>query len=170
MFAADDIKTYERVLHEYLPVNPVSEEEPVARRVVPDICGVYLEGMVQGIEANFTVDTGATITMMSRDVYERIPETNRSPLDECSSPATVDGRLIKAYGSAVFELDLGPLMLDKTIVVAEMADEILLGADVMQFNPGRPADLILSVSRCDGIEGQKYSCSSNRIKNHVDNS
>ena len=51
---------------------------------------------------------------------------------------------MKAYGSAVFELDLGPLMLDKTIVVAEMADEILLGADVMQFNPGRPADLILS--------------------------
>ena len=65
--------------------------------------------------------------MMSHDVYERIPETHRPPLDECSSPATADGRLMKAYGSAVLEMDLGPLMLDKTIAVAELADEVLLG-------------------------------------------
>ena len=108
MFTADDVEIYERVLHEYFPVDPVSEGEPVARRGVPYISGVYIEGMVQGIEANFTVDTGATITMMSRDVYERIPENHRPPLDKCSSPATADGRLIKAYGSAVFEIDLGP--------------------------------------------------------------
>ena len=100
--------------------------------------------MVQVIEANFTVDTGATITMMSRDVYEWIPETNRPPLDKCSSPATAEGRLMKAYGSAVFGMDLGPLMLDKTIAEAELADEVLLGADVLQFDPGGPADLILS--------------------------
>ena len=74
VFTADDVEIYERVLHEYFPVDPVSEGEPVARRGVPYISGVYIEGMVQGIEANFTVDTGATITMMSRDVYERIPE------------------------------------------------------------------------------------------------
>ena len=144
VFTADDVEIYERVLHEYFPVDPVSEGEPVARRGVPYISGVYIEGMVQGIEANFTVDTGATITMMSRDVYERIPENHRPPLDKCSSPATADGRLMKAYGSAVFEMDLGPLMLDKTIVVAELADEVLLGADIRQFDPGGPADLILS--------------------------
>ena len=135
----------ERAAHlEYFPVDPVSEGEPVARRGVPYISGVYIEGMVQGIEANFTVDTGATITMMSHDVYERIPENHRPPLDKCSSPATADGRLMKAYGSAVFEMDLGPLMLDKTIAVAKLADEVLLGADVLQFDPGGPADLILS--------------------------
>ena len=144
VFTADDVEIYERVLHEYFPVDPVSEGEPVARRGVPYISGVYIEGMVQGIEANCTVDTGATITMMSRDVYERIPETNRPPLNKCSSPATADGRLMKAYGSAVFEIDLGPLMLDKTIAVAELADEVLLGADIRQFDPGGPADLILS--------------------------
>ena len=32
-------------------------------------------------------------------------------------------------------------MLDKTIAVAELADEVLLGADVLQFDPGGPADL-----------------------------
>ena len=144
VFTADDVEIYERVLHEYFPVDPVSEGEPVARRGISYISGVYIEGMVQGIEANFTVDTGSTITMMSRDVYERIPETNRPPLNKCSSPATADGRLMKAYGSAVFEIDLGPLMSDKTIAVAELADEVLLGADVLQFDPGGPADLILS--------------------------
>ena len=54
---------------------------------------------------------------------------------------------MKAYGSAVFEMDQGPLMLDKTIVVAELADEILLGADVLrllQFDQGGPAVSILS--------------------------
>ena len=144
VFTADDVEIYEWVLHEYFPVDPVSEGEPVARRGVPYISGVYIEGMVHRIEANFTVDTGATITMMSRDVYERIPENHGPPLDKCSSPATADGRLMKAYGSAVFEIDLGPLMLDKTIAVAELADEVLVGADVLQFDPGGPADLILS--------------------------
>ena len=144
VFTADDLEIYERVLHEYFPVDPVSEGEPVVRRGVPYISGVYIEGMVQGIEANFTVDTGATITMMSRDVYERIPEPNKPPLNKCSWPATADGRLMKAYCSAVCEIDLGPLMLDKTIAVAELEDEVLLGADVLQFDPGGPADLILS--------------------------
>ena len=144
MFTTDDVEIYERVLHEYFPVDPVSEGEPVARRGVPYIYGVYIERMVQRIEENFTVDTGATITMMSRDVYERIPENQRPPLDEGKSPATADGRLMKAYSSAVFEIKLGSLMLDKTIAVAELADEVLLGVDVLQFDPGGPADLILS--------------------------
>ena len=49
MFTTDDVEIYERVLHEYFPVDPVSEEVPVARRGVPYISGVYIEGMVQGI-------------------------------------------------------------------------------------------------------------------------
>jgi len=42
--------------------------------------GVYVTGSIIGIPVDFTVDTGATRTIVSEDVYYRIPREQRPGL------------------------------------------------------------------------------------------
>ena len=39
--------------------------------------GVYVMGQVQGSEINFTVDTGAARTVLSRQAFSKIPESKK---------------------------------------------------------------------------------------------
>ena len=48
------------------------------------------------------------------------------------------------FGSAVFQVELGSLVMDKQITVANIQDEVLLGADVIQWDPSGPADILLT--------------------------
>jgi hypothetical protein len=117
------------------------------RREKPKCSGVYIEGSVQGKEVLITIDTGATRTFMSKRVYENLPCEGKP---ECvansdSKPMTgADGKFISHFGRAVFTLDLCPLTIDRTIIVVDIEDEVLLGADILIRDPGGPADLLLS--------------------------
>ena len=55
-------------------------EIDAVRRGTPKYDGIYIEGMLQGVEVNLTVDTGATLTIVSSKVYEGIPEERRPTL------------------------------------------------------------------------------------------
>ena len=43
------------------------------RHDFPTLHGVYIHGEVQGVKVAFTVDTGATSTLVSTKLYHRIP-------------------------------------------------------------------------------------------------
>ncbi len=93
----------------------------------------------------FTIDTGATNTILSTRVYERIPKMLRPNLIPGGSvPSAADGRRLDHKGSATFELCLGNLCLRTRVDVADIADDVLLGADVLVYGPEGPADLVLS--------------------------
>ena len=114
-------------------------------RTGPRYPGLYIDGSIGGVEVAFTVDTGATHTILSSRVYERIPITARPKLipgGPC--PSAADGRRLDHRGSAIFELCLGNLCLRKKVDVADIADDVLLGADVLVYGPHGPADLVLS--------------------------
>ncbi len=107
--------------------------------------GLYIDGSIAGAGVAFTVDTGATHTILSSRVYDQIPERQRPKLIPGGScPSAADGRRLDHWGSAVFELCLGKLCLRKKVAVADIADDVLLGADVLVYGPHGPADLILS--------------------------
>jgi hypothetical protein len=57
-----------------------------------------------------------------------------------------DGKLISRFGRAVFKLELGPLKTKRLIIVADIQDDILLGADILIRDPRGPVDLLLSRS------------------------
>jgi hypothetical protein len=42
-----------------------------------------------------------------------------------------DGGAINYYGKAMFRMDVGPLKLRKPLLVADIEDEALLGADII---------------------------------------
>ena len=117
-----------------------------ARRGLPRYDGVYIRGKIQGKSVFYTVDTGATSTILSKKVYDELP-TNTKPELKCKGVnpfSCADGRTMKYVGKAKFEMYLGSLKLERELAVAEIEDDILLGADIIQQDVDGPADLILS--------------------------
>ena len=55
-----------------------------------------------------------------------------------------DGARLQCEGMATFDLQLGDIIVRKDFLVADIKDDILLGADILQKDPSGPADLLLS--------------------------
>ena len=92
----------------------------------------------------FTADTGATKTIISDRVYNKIDPINRPELAKTSCLTGAGGTPISEMGKAVFSIHLGPVTLRKEVIVAEIEDEGLLGIDVLQNDDSGPADLLLT--------------------------
>lgn len=111
---------------------------------VPKSDGVYVEGCVENVKLLFTADTGASKTLLSKRVYDKIPERLRPSLSKSVSLVGASGRPLKEYGKAIFNLKMGDLCLRAEIVVADIADDGLLGVDILQKQQSGPADILLS--------------------------
>lgn len=92
----------------------------------------------------FTVDTGAGKTIISKEIFFKIPRADRPKLQRTTSLRGAGGKPIGELGEAVFELQLGTLTVKKRVVVAEIEDDGLLGADILQQDRAGPADILLS--------------------------
>ena len=122
-----------------------ADDLSMLRREVPRFKGIYIEGSVEGVEVNYTVDTGATCTIVSSRVFEQIPESDRPTLHKPKLShvlTSADGRNMAFWGKAEVLLELGSLKIKHKVSVAEIEDEVLLGADILQEEV--PADLLLS--------------------------
>ena len=96
-----------------------------------------------------TVDTGATMTIISSKIYDVIPKKYRPELTRTNMKRLTgaDGKIIKYRGKATFDLELGDLKLTRKVTVADIEDDMLLGADIIQNDVDGPADLLLSEGR-----------------------
>jgi hypothetical protein len=125
-------------------IEPVDE---LIRREIPQFDGIYIEGSVQGIDVNVTVDTGATTTLISNEVYNKIPDEIKPAVVQLLTRThitTADGAELKHRGVAMFDLCLGPVAMKKSFLIADIKDDVLLGADVIQKDVRGPADILLS--------------------------
>lgn len=57
---------------------------------------------------------------------------------------SADNSSIQECGKALFALEVGDIQLQHEVIVAKIADEGLLGMDILQNGPGGPADILLS--------------------------
>ena len=123
-----------------------SEDPEMTRRSKPQYDGIYVEGSVQGLDVTFTIDTGATATLVSSSVYDSIPEATRPRLFRARNPPrAANGEAIRTKGVAYMELCLGPLKLTKKkTIIADIEDEILIGSDVLLFDEDGPANLMMA--------------------------
>ena len=141
---SDDQKNNETEYTDSIPIAD-AEVQITTGRKVSQYHGVYVEARIEGVNLNFTADTGATRTIISNRIYNLIPENIRPQLTRVSSPLTgAGGNTITEVGKADFTIELGPLSLKREIIVAEIADEGLLGIDILQNEEGGPADILLS--------------------------
>ena len=106
--------------------------------------GVYIHGSVQGTPVVYTTDTGASRTIISQRVYNRISKSRRPVLERSNSLRGASGRPIEEFGKAELTLRMGPYEVTKEVIVADIEDEVLLGFDVLGGNEKGPADILLS--------------------------
>ena len=114
------------------------------RRCLPDCNGTYVESTVQGIDLLFTIDNGSSKTIISREVFYKIPADSRPVLNKTGSLKGPGGKPLSALGEALFTIHLGSLVLEKNVVVADIEDDGLLGIDILLLDKQGPADIIAS--------------------------
>lgn len=87
----------------------------------------------------FTADTGATRTIISDRIYNKIDPKKRPELRKTACLTGAGGTRLKEYGKANFNIILGDISLTREIIVAEIEDDALLGIDILQNDEGGPA-------------------------------
>ena len=122
----------------------LKETSPQIQRRLKRSDGVNVEGAIEGIKMTFTADTGATRSVISHGVFDRINPGNRPQLRKSVGLLSVSGAPLKEYGCANFNLRLGSLELQHELVVADIDDEALLGVDILLQGTDGPADILLS--------------------------
>ena len=118
------------------------------RREIPKVSGVYVKGSVCGVDVVFTIDTGASLSLISKRIYKEISKAKK-PSMKIKNPfvSSANGKPIQCEGDAKFDMLFGPVYLEKTLVVADITDDVLLGADVLLGDASGPADLLLSENK-----------------------
>ena len=58
-----------------------------------------------------------------------------------------DGNALRCLGQALFHLRLGPVKIEKTLLIGDIEDDALLGMDVLISEKGSPADILLSENK-----------------------
>ena len=124
---------------------------------IPKSDGVYVEGYVENIRLLFTADTGASKTLVSKRLYDKIPPLQRPSLSKSGSLVGASGKPLKEYGKGKFNIRLGDLSLYVDIVVAEIEDDGLLGVDILQKQQSGPADILLSKGEIH-LDGHTIPC------------
>ena len=111
---------------------------------LPD--GIYVQGLVQCYPLLFTIDTGASKTIISKKVFEAMKEEDKPVLESPTQLVGPSGSIIKGLGKGSFDIRLGSVQLEVDAMVADIEDDGLLGIDVLQNGDSGLADLILSKS------------------------
>ena len=113
------------------------------KKVIREITskGIYVEAVLSGVNAMCCIDTGACNTIISSKLYNSIPETKRPVLEAFQNYRSADGSVIKTSGVGLFNLHLGEAEIEKHVTVADITEDILLGADILQEPPVGPVVL-----------------------------
>ena len=119
----------------------------VTRRQKPQDPGIYAKGAIDGIKVNFTIDSGASLTSVSYHVYQKIPENRRPKLRKSGPTNHAGGGELKNYGSAIMELQIGPLQFDHECRIVGITDDVLFGDDLLLDDPSGPADILNTEER-----------------------
>ena len=95
--------------------------------------GFYLEAKLEGVNILFTIDTGATRTIISERVYKSIPDERRPQLKKSVGLTDASGHPLSQLGTAVFEVQLANgVQFSGEIIVADIEDEGLFGHDLLK--------------------------------------
>ena len=103
------------------------------RRGVPRVSGIYVKGQVEGVDLVYTVDTGASATLISTRILKEIPKTQQPSLDTTPTSHFVGptGDTIKVLGKVTLHMNIGGEEIIKKVTVGNIHDDCLLGADIL---------------------------------------
>ena len=121
---------------------------------MPKGAGVYVRGSIGGIPVWFTIDTGATRTIVSNRIFKKLKEHKQSLVEPSQDNlmSQAGGDPLVECGRAKLTLDFGPQTITREVIIAEIQDDVLIGMDI-----GENMD-VLSTQNKLILDGQEIPC------------
>ena len=118
------------------PLPPTSQRDPGSVSLLPVTHSYHLLGSVNGIPATFVVDTGASITVVDKTVWDKVNCENCSlELWTGCRLVGVEGTPLRAYGMSTVELQFaGEIFQCPVLVAGSLTSEAILGLDFLEAN------------------------------------
>ena len=92
---------------------------------------MYVSGRVEGTELEWLINV-CSLSLISKDVFEKIPEERRPELVENEARmTTADGSLLPDYGKIHLLVQLGMKMYEHPFIVAKLTNKGILGTDFL---------------------------------------
>ena len=100
--------------------------------------GIFTLGNIGGGPVHFLVDTGASVSIIYPETYQRIPARKRPPLNPVDTSITgVSGASIEISGIADITVVFSGLPIPHPMLVADIPLDAILGQDILLNNQGR---------------------------------
>lgn len=95
--------------------------------------GIFIEVGLYDKQLRFLVDTGATVTIVSKCMIADV--LSDKPLSKLSTDILIaDGTPLKVYGTQEVQFSIQGMLFDHTIVVADLNVDGILGLDFLRLN------------------------------------
>jgi hypothetical protein len=96
-----------------------------------DKSGIFIEVKLGDRSLEVLVDTGATVTILSKDVLADIFADK--PLKQLTTDVLIaDGTPLKVYGSKEVKFSIQDMVFDHTMVIADLSVDGILGLDFLR--------------------------------------
>lgn len=104
-----------------------------ANRIAPNDNAPFISGQIWGKEIDILVDTGATVTILSKRIFDTLDSELRKTLKTVDTPLqTASGKGLTNVGKLEVPLCIQDLEVNWTCVVAETNDDLILGMDFIR--------------------------------------
>ena len=109
------------------------------------------------------VDSGAEVTVMSRDLFYSLPKEQRPDMNQANKGLIVaeEDHILPTEGVVTVPLTIGDLKFEWPVYVAAILDEVLLGCDLLDAK-----DITLNTRKGLFINGSWLPCYVNRRPDH----
>ena len=104
----------------------------------------YASGKIEQIDRDLLIDSGSTYTIIDVDLYNMIPEQQKSPLRDVQLKLrSANGEILKVHGETVINITVGNVVFRQPVKVVSLGDKsAILGLDFMTNN-----DCVLYLSK-----------------------
>ena len=84
-------------------------------------------------ELECIIDTGCSLSVISKDVFEKIPGDRRPELEENEMRmTTADGSLLPDYGKIHLLVQVGKKVYEHPFILAKLTNEVILGTHFLR--------------------------------------
>lgn len=144
---------------------PVSETTINLKSLGQSTLGYYLPGTIGPTRILCLVDSGCSLTVLSKKIYDTLPSNMKSKLISKKGVATVaDGSSTTTYGLVTLRGKLRHFKFEHQFLVADVQEDVLLGLDFLQHHQAglcfKNAELSIGGNRLSCVDDKNIPLSS----------
>lgn len=95
--------------------------------------GLYIFGSLGTAQIKLLIDTGASISVMSKQVYDSIPEGFKPKIQHSDTVlVTVDGTKVTSKGKILLPIQVGSIQVIEEFIISDSVTECILGMPILK--------------------------------------